>query len=141
MKGWQRAWSSWTVMCAWLALAGVPGAVHAENLTVHVIDIGGGLCTLTEAPGGHYMVYDAGVGLRAGSSNTCAKRIDQLMPAGAAIDVLILSHSDADHISSVARLLQLRDVHRVARTGHERDTKAWCRADYWIKVKVDGATR
>ena len=82
-----------------------------------------GLCTLTEAPGGHYMVYDAGVGLRSGSQTLCADRIHGILPPGAAIDALILSHSDQDHIGSVARLLQLRDVHRVARTGHERATE------------------
>ena len=49
MKRLQRLWSSWTVVYAWLVLLSVPGAVHAEDLTVHVIDIGGGLCTLTEA--------------------------------------------------------------------------------------------
>ncbi len=37
------------------------------------------------------------------------------------------------------RLLELRKVKQVVRSGYRRDTKAWCSADYWIKVKVDGA--
>ena len=61
------------------------------------------------------------------------------MPSGEEIDLLILSHSDADHINSVVRLLELRKVKQVVRSGYRRDTKAWCSADYWIKVKVDGA--
>ncbi len=109
----------------------------AEDVTVQVFDIGGGLCTLTKMPGDSYLVYDVGVGLDVEEPELCAERIDQAMPPGEAIDVLVLSHSDSDHISSVARLLALRRVDRVVRTGHERATKSWCHADYWIKVQVD----
>ena len=121
-----------------IALLFISHSTQAADLKVHVFDIGGGLCTLTVTPDGGYMVYDAGVGLKAGSPKQCAERIDETMPAGAEIDLLILSHSDADHISSVTRLLELRTVNAVARTGHERANQTWCKMDYWIKVKVDG---
>jgi beta-lactamase superfamily II metal-dependent hydrolase len=115
-----------------------PGAANAQDLKIHIFDIGGGLCTLTEAPGGYYMVYDAGTGIALDQPRLCPSRIHAAMPAGEPIDLLVLSHSDADHINGVAELTRLRDVERVIRTGHERDTEAWCTADYWIKVDVDG---
>lgn len=40
-----------------------PGAPAQGALVVRIVDVGAGLCTITEAPGAdgqHYMVFDAG---------------------------------------------------------------------------------
>lgn len=108
------------------------------DLEVHVFDVGGALCTLTVTDSNHYMVYDAGVGFDAGSQRICAQQIDGEMPTGEEIDLLVLSHSDADHINSVPELFNLREIRRVVRTGHPRATKAWCTVDYLIKTSLDG---
>lgn len=127
-----------TITAMLFTVAGGSDVAQAQDLTVHVFDIGGGLCTLTEAPGKRYMVYDAGTAIDLKKPKLCPSRIHAAMPAGEAIDLLILSHSDSDHISGVAELTRLRDVERVIRTGHERASKAWCTADYRIKVNVGG---
>ena len=85
------------------------------------------------------MVYDAGVAWHLNLDNLCAQRIDAQMPPGAAIDLMILSHSDKDHISSAAELLRLRTVKQIVRTGHARNTEAWCEMDYLVKTKLGGA--
>ena len=123
-----------TLLCAGFAL----GSMAAASPKIHVIDTGGALCTLTEAPGG-WMIYDAGVGLTLGNDDLCAQAIDELMPAGETIDLMVLSLADADHIHSVPALLARRKVKQVVRTGHRRDARVWCSTDYWIKARVDGA--
>ena len=41
------------------------------------------------------------------------------------IDLLITSHSDSDHIAATDELFNEYRVHRVIRTGMERDTRTW----------------
>ena len=113
--------------------------VFALDVKVHIFDVGGAKCTLTRLPGNKWMVFDSGVGSKINDSALCGRRIDETMPDGVDIDLLILCHSDSDHVNSVAELLNRRNVTRVVRTGHERDTVSWCTADYAIKVHIDGA--
>ena len=80
-----------------LALASPSSA----QLTVRVVDVGPGLCTVTEASGAdgpHYMVYDAGHWL----GQRCLGAVREIVGA-AAIDLLIISHPDSDHLGDAAR--------------------------------------
>ena len=123
---------------ALLVFASLP-ALALADVKVHVFDVGAGHCTLTETSDEHYMVYDAGVAWQQYQPRLCAQKIHAAMPEGAEIALLILSHSDADHINSAAELLRLRAVRRVVRTGHVRATKPWCEMDYMINTKLGGA--
>lgn len=116
----------------------VPVIALAE-LRVHVFDVGNALCTLTRTADGHFMVYDAGAQVLK-EDHMCARRIHSEMPVGADIDVMILSHSDHDHVSGAGELLRRRTVNRVIRTGQPRATTAWCDMDYEVKVKLGGGT-
>jgi beta-lactamase superfamily II metal-dependent hydrolase len=97
-------------------------AVRADDVVVHIIDSGGAHCSVTEIPGGHYLVFDAGTALTE-KDDVCADRIAEIVPKDDVIDLMILSHSDADHISAVPDLLAMRDVKQVVRTGYIRTTE------------------
>jgi len=81
--------------------------------TVTWLDVGEGLCTVIEAPGGHFAVYDAG-SLDPELSGTRAER-SVLMPYLRArgcrsLDALILSHPDADHCNAAVGLVRANFV-------------------------------
>ncbi len=90
-----------------------------NDVYVRVVDTGPGLCTMTAAPGGHYMVYDAGHW----TGDHCLRAAREIVQ-GEVIDLLILSHSDADHLGAVAELLQEFHVRRIITTGDRRAGRA-----------------
>lgn len=83
------------------AAAGQP----STDAVVRVVDIGPGLCVVISVPGGHGMLYDAGPP----GGRRCIAAVRELVPSGR-IDLVVLSHSDNDHISMLPYLLaDLRD--------------------------------
>lgn len=109
------------------------GALVPEEgaLFVRILDVGAGHAAVAIAPGGGVLVYDAG-----GGTDTLDKVLE-LVPAGAEIDLLVLSHSDADHIGAADEILAEYTVSRVLRTGHERSTYAWRDADRAVRDEVE----
>ena len=106
-------------------LAADPGG---NTLYTRIVDTGPGLCTITRLPGPHYLVYDTG---HWNGAVLCDLAIKRIVPAGASIDLLILSHSDADHLGATDDILNTYPVKRVVRTGDVRwDTTTWRNA-YW----------
>lgn len=94
-----------------LALSFVPPA-GVDGLDVHLLDVGHGQALLVRAESGMTALVDAG----ALGRDDCGERI--LLPAFDAlgvrtIDVLILTHGDADHVNGAARLLEAGVVRRV----------------------------
>lgn len=82
---------------------------------VRVADIGVGLCVIARASTGRVLVYDAGKGRH------CRKSLDALLPDGAPIALLVLSHNDSDHIDGAPALLSGRHAERVLWVGHDRE--------------------
>ncbi len=79
--------------------------VKEPTLTVYVIDVGQGDCILLVSPEGKTMLVDAGP---AGSFGRIRRALDD---AGvSALDVVVASHPHADHIGSMADVL---DAYRV----------------------------
>ena len=72
----------------------LPLRAATQELRTRVIDTGPGLASVTVIPGGFYMVYDTG---RPERTSLVSTRVFELIPDTAAIDLLVLSHSDADH--------------------------------------------
>ncbi len=76
----------------------------SAQLTVRVVDVGPGLCTMTEVPGpgsrSHYMVYDAGHWL----GDRCIDAAREIVD-GQVIDLLVISHYDSDHLGDAADIL------------------------------------
>ena len=85
-----------------------------------IIDTGAGLATVTRFPDGSIMVYDTG------HWNHDPRVFTEFHFIGNAdIDLLIASHSDADHVAATDELFNGYRVHRVIRTGLERSTATW----------------
>lgn len=115
-----------------LLISFAPGA--QERLLTHVIDTGPGHASVTEIPGGFYMVYDTGHWNHDGE---VSERILEVIPRNEAVDLLVLSHSDADHVSATDEIFERRRVHTVLRTGLRRRTQAWRDADRAIRDAVE----
>lgn len=112
-------------LIAFQVLADDPGG---NTLYTRIIDSGAGLCTVTRFPGSHYMVYDTG---HWNGQKTCDAGIKRVVSAGHVIDLLVLSHSDADHVSATDEILDAYEVKTVVRTGDVRWDKANWRNAYW----------
>lgn len=111
------------------ALALQPGPNDAY---VRVVDVGPALCTVTEIPGQYYMVYDAGHWTGDGCLNAVRDIVD-----GERIDLLIISHSDSDHLGEADNILAEYSIDRVIWTGFPRwDTANWRRANDAIAEQV-----
>lgn len=108
-----------------LALLIVPHAnaldAGPDDVYVRVVDVGPGLCTVTKAPRGHYMVYDAGHW----HGEKCIEAVRQIVE-GEEIDLLIISHSDSDHLADADTILREYRVRQIIQTGDPRwGTPTW----------------
>ena len=97
-----------------------------DSVFVRVLDIGAGLSCVAQMPGDHCMVNDAGH--HAGQGLRTFQGLSEVIPEGEEIDLLVLSHSDADHQGAVKRIFEAYPVKKVLRGGLERlDTATWTR--------------
>lgn len=102
-----------------IAVAGLAATREPNDVLLRVVDVGAGECCVVQMPGDRYMVYDTGE--RNGQQHECAMRgIKKLIPKGSAIELLVLSHTDSDHVGSVPYLCSNYKVRRVIRSGMER---------------------
>lgn len=107
-----------------------------DGVYVRVVDVGPGLCCVVAMPDDHYMIYDAGNYQDHGNSAMAAIR--ELIPAGSAVDLMVLSHSDSDHLAAVPAICQAYTVKRVLRDGFERPESAtWKEADEAIREEAE----
>lgn len=89
---------------------------HAEGkVEVRIVDVGAGLCSLIRLPDNRYIVYDAGV-----RRNLGIDQIDDFIPLNSTIELMVLSHTDADHIGNAWAILQNYNVKKVLWPGYER---------------------
>jgi len=89
----------------------------AADAVLRVVDIGAGLCVVITAPGGGAMVYDAGP-----KGDRCAAVVREMVP-GHALDLVVLSHSDSDHIGGMRRILKDNRVVRIIHPGDDHSFK------------------
>ena len=83
------------------AAIGMSGPVGAQDLRLRVVDVGNGLCVVAAIPGGHSLLYDAG-----DKGDYCLDAVRELV-TGNKIDLIILSHSDSDHIGELPHIVGL----------------------------------
>jgi beta-lactamase superfamily II metal-dependent hydrolase len=91
-----------------------------DDVYVRVVDVGAGLCAVVRAPGNHFMVFDAGHW----NGQHCIQAARELV-TGDAIDLMVISHSDADHLGDGARILTEKRVRQTILAGEVRDTGSW----------------
>lgn len=112
-----------------------------DEVYIRVVDVGAGECVVIRAPGANgfrYMVYDAGNFEDNGT--TAINAVRDIIPRGSSIELLVVSHSDADHLAGVPAIVRDYQVKRILHPGMERETDAWRRSDAAIKAEEnDGA--
>lgn len=117
-----------------LLLPLVANALEPEDgaVFVRVIDTGPGHASVTVMPGGYFMVYDTGHWNHDDLVFRCVK---ELIPADQTIDLMVLSHSDSDHLAATDEIFEAYTVERVIRTGLEREERAtWRDADRAVRT-------
>jgi competence protein ComEC len=119
-------------VAASLPALGQPGD---NDVFVRVVDVGSGLCCVVKMPGDHYMIYDAGNYTDGGTGAFDA--ISEVIPAESEIDLMVLSHSDADHLGAVDEICDAYTVRRVIRAGLKRSTGTWDDANIAIETEKD----
>ena len=127
-----------TVALAVLCLPVFPASsleIYRDALFVRVIDVGNGHAAVISMPGGYYMVYDTGLG------KTTLKGVQTVVPEGEDIDLMILSHTDADHIGGVDEILEQYSVKTIIWPGLPRDTDAWRHARTAIRTAEKNGTK
>lgn len=93
----------------------------STNLYARVVDVGAGLCVIIRTPDGYSMVYDAGHW----EHDLCASAVSEVLGDDAAIDLMVLSHGDSDHIGNVAQILSEHPVEVLFWTGDRRTSNTW----------------
>jgi competence protein ComEC len=94
--------------------------VDPSDVYVRIVDVGPALCAVIQIPGGHSMVYDAGHW----NGQHCSAAVRELV-TGDTIDLMVISHSDADHLGDAARILGEKHVRQTILAGEPRDTISW----------------
>lgn len=100
-------------------------ALDTSSLIVRVLDVGPGLACIIGIPasdGRHYVVYDAG---HWNADDFVVDEARKTLGAQKGIDLMVLSHSDSDHLGAVDELCDVYDVRRIIHSGFERDTDTW----------------
>ncbi len=115
-------------LSALFGLSASAAAVTGEKETyIRVVDAGNALCVIVRTPDLKYMLYDAGNY----KTDDCAKAVDEIIGANE-IDLVILSHSDADHVGEFPKIFS-KENHRTAKkiiyTGRAGTSK-----NIWPKV-------
>lgn len=88
-----------------------PASAQAQDAYLRVVDVGNGLCVVARTPDGHSMLYDAG-----DRGVFCAKAVQDIVPESN-IDLVVLSHSDADHVGELDTILASKSAGTIIHPG------------------------
>ncbi|WP_394692382.1 ComEC/Rec2 family competence protein [Hyphobacterium sp.] len=111
-------------------------APSPDGAAIRFVDVGPGLCVVGRLPGGHDFLYDAGHWV----GSNCLAAVRELVTDGL-IELVVISHSDADHIGELDDILAEFDAGMILHTGYERDTTSWQNAEAAIQAQeARGAT-
>ncbi len=91
--------------------------VKDNILEVHFFDVGQGDAIFIETPNGQQVLIDGG------PDKTVLEKLSQVMPFyDRKIDLLILTHPDADHITGLVSVLEYYNIGRILFSGLTKDT-------------------
>jgi beta-lactamase superfamily II metal-dependent hydrolase len=96
----------------------IENVVVPEDVEVRVLDVGAGQCNLIKLPGKKYVIYDAGHWENYGKRTLA--QVNEYIEPGSTIELLILSHTDGDHIGAAENIIRNYIVKKVLWTGYER---------------------
>lgn len=95
-----------------LSTTAAPEAANAAETYLRVVDVGNAMCVVVKIPGGHHILYDAGNF----NSDECAAAVREIVGPDR-LDLVVLSHSDADHIGELPNILSQNQADLVVYTG------------------------
>ena len=102
-----------------LALATLQAGVlsaQQDSVYIRIVDVGPGLCTITQAPPNDtWMVFDAGHYFGTNCLEAAEDLIDQ-----DDVDLMVISHTDSDHLGDADDILDNFDVGQLIHTGFDR---------------------
>ncbi len=98
-------------------------APAGQEVIVRIADVGAGLCCVIRMPGPKYVIYDAGNYEDNGKSAMSV--ITEIIPSGSDVAMLVLSHSDSDHVAAVPDICEKYHVKIAVFPDIERDTATW----------------
>ena len=114
-------------------------ATAQQSVRVRVIDVGAGLCSvasITGPEGTAYLVFDAGAEFPF-QAHPCLEGVQEVV-GGSPVDVMVISHSDADHLADADDVLDAFQVKRIVRTGASRSGPGqWKRFDDAVAREVE----
>jgi len=116
----QRGWVYQTLVtkvtaASLLIKTGNPTGDHAV-VDIRVLDIGAGLCSIIKLPNNKYVIYDAG----GDSGREVFSQIENEIKPGTEIELLVLSHTDQDHIKAAAEVLDKYKVKKILSSGFDK---------------------
>ena len=106
------------ILLSFCLLLNVASFANVETL---IIDTGPGHASVTRFSNGDIMVYDTG---HWSHQRTVMDKFTAFI-GNADIDLLVISHSDADHLATTDELINNFQVNRVIRPGKVRNTNSW----------------
>jgi len=90
-----------------------------QYVHVRVVDVGPGLCCIVEMPGGDYMICDAGSN-RSKGTDFAVEQIETAISQNEDIGLLVISHTDTDHVTAVKPLCDEYLVRTILHNEYER---------------------
>ncbi|MGY4537079.1 beta-lactamase superfamily II metal-dependent hydrolase [Mucilaginibacter sp. UYNi724] len=90
-----------------------------DSVSVRVIDVDNGLCTIIRMPGNKYVIYDAG-GLNTADGSQTWVQMQKFLPEGATVELMVLSHMDGDHIVAASQAIRGYRIKKVIWGGYDR---------------------
>lgn len=92
----------------------------ADTLEVHFFDVGQGDSIFIETPTGQQVLIDGG------PDKTVLERLNQVMPFyDRTIDLVILTHPDADHITGLVSVLDYYQISHILTSGFAKETNVY----------------
>ena len=106
---------------------------------VRVVDTGAGECCIIKVstPETHYAIIDAGMWDSPGKAATRAALHD-IIPEGAMVDLLVISHTDGDHLGSVPEICNSYHVKTIIHPTLPRTSATYAHAMAAIASEVSG---
>lgn len=91
-----------------------------QGVEIYMLDVGQGDAHLIRTPGNHTILIDGG------PDSTVVEKLNKYMPAtNKTIDLMILTHPHADHVTGLVEVLDQYTVERVVSTGVVYDTSIY----------------
>lgn len=92
---------------------------NSQSVEVRVIDVGAGLSCLIKLPNNKFMVYDAG-----NEQASVVKELKKFLKNEKNIELMVLSHTDADHWGAAKYIVDSLNVNKILKTDYRMNKKS-----------------